>query len=224
MLTSVRQCFAIAIAVFLLLPHPIFAFEMPLTDRAVREAYFLGQRNDQKTVEFLNLYARLLPLPDKGPYVSEIHLLTPCAQVVSVSSRHSTGYSAQQAAADYHGRGDTLLLQIRIEFTVTYTYADAVRTASDTAGELNRHLDPEDFWRAFRFKLSQNDQSFEPFDTYADPIYASSSPSDATSTLRGAIVYLEYDASQFESVPTQAEVIPPATAPVLAKFDLSKLR
>ena len=207
----------------LLLSRPVLAFEMPLTDNAVREAYFLGQRNDQKTADFLKLYTRLLPLPDKGPYVSEIHLLTPCAQVVSISSQHSTGYSAQQAAADYHGRGDTVLLEIRIEFTVTYTYDDAVRTANDTAGELDRHLDPEDFWRAFRFKLSQNDQ-FEPFDTRGDPIYGSSSPGDATSTLRGAIVSLEYDASQFESLPIQVEVIPPSAAPVVAKFDLAKLR
>ena len=52
-----------------------------------------------------------------------------------------------------------ILLQVRIEFTVTYTYEDAVRTANDTGGELNRHLDPEDFWRAFRFTLSQDDRS-----------------------------------------------------------------
>src|SRR5205823_8474915 len=113
------------------------AVEFPLSDTSIREAYFLGQRNDQKTSDFLKLYAKFLPLPQKGPYVSEIHLLTPYAQIVADSSRHSVGYSAQQAAADYHGRGDTILLQVRIEFTVTYTYDDAVRTANDTAGELN---------------------------------------------------------------------------------------
>ena len=153
-----------------MLPQQTAAFEIPLTDIAVREAYFLGQRNDQKTADFLKLYTRSLPLPDKGPYVSEIHLLTPYAQVVTNSSQHSTGYSAQQAAADYRGRGDTFLLQVRIEFTATYTYDDAVRTAGDTASELNRHLYPEDFWQAFRFTLSQNDQAFEPSDVRADEI------------------------------------------------------
>src|SRR5580765_2702694 len=115
-------------SVLLVFPQPVPAFESPLSDSAVREAYFLGQRNDQKTSDLLKLYTRSFPLSDKGPYISEIHLLTPYAQVVATSSQHSTGYSAQQAAADYHGRGDTLLLQVRIEFTVTYTYEDAVRT------------------------------------------------------------------------------------------------
>jgi hypothetical protein len=219
------------VTAFLSLAPSAPAFEMPLTEKTVREAYFLGQRKDQRTAEFLNLYTRLLPLPDKGPYVSEIHLLTPCAQVVSVSSQHPTGYSAQQAAADYHGRGDTLLLLVRIEFTATYTYDDAVRTASDAAGELNRHLDPEDFWRAFTFTVSQpkpgadqgSDTHFlDPRDVYAEPIYGSALRGD--STLRGAIVFLEYDASQSASFPTQVEVVPPAAAPVVAKFDLANLR
>src|SRR6266436_1865010 len=215
-------------AALLLHPQQVAAFEIPLSDIAVREAYFLGQRNDQKTADFLKLYTRSLPLPDKGPYVSEIHLLTPYAQVVTNSSQHSTGYSAQQAAADYHGRGDTFLLQVRIEFTATYTYDDAVRTAGDTASELNRHLDPEDFWQAFRFTLSQNDQYFEPRDIRSDPVYGSSSPGDRGATLRGTIVWLEFEASAFEaepeSAPVQVEVVPPTANHVLAKFGLAMLR
>ena len=206
----------------------LLLLEIPLSDTAVREAYFLGQRNDQKTADFLKLYTRSFPLPEKGPYTSEIHLLTPYAQVVVNSSQHSTGYSAQQALADYRRRGDTLLLQIRIEFTPTYSYDDAVRTANDTARELNRHLDPEDFWQAFRFTLSQNDQHFEPRDIRSDPIYGSSSPSDLGPSLRGTIVWLEFEAAPFESesesVPVQVEVVPPTTNHVLTKFDLAKLR
>jgi hypothetical protein len=127
----------------------LFLLEFPLSDTAVREAYFLGQRHDQKTSDFLKLYTKSFPLPDKGPFISEIHLLTPYAQVVVDSSRHSTGYSAQQALADYLRRGDTLLVQIVIELTPTYSYNDAVRSANDAAIELNRHLEPEDFWQGF---------------------------------------------------------------------------
>ena len=100
----------------LMLCQPLCAFQTTLSDTAVREAYFLGQRHDQKTSDFLKLYAHAFPLPEKGPYISEIHLLSPYAQVVSNSSQHSTGYSAQQAAADYRSRGDTLLVKVRIEF------------------------------------------------------------------------------------------------------------
>lgn len=224
MRSTLKQIVSLSLLATFCVPSGAAAFEIPLGDSTVREAYFLGQRNDQKTIATLKAYTAYLNLPDKGPYISEIHLLTPYAQLVTNSSQHTNGYSAQQAAADYHGRGDTLLLQIRIELTLTFTYGDATRVANDYAGEINRRLQTEDFWRSYRYSLSQKDQSFEARDAWADPIYASNSPHDATQTLRGVIVWLEYDASQFESVPTRAEVVVPGSHGAAADFDLSKLR
>jgi len=220
---GLRALVAFLLAV-LIAVQPLFAFSTPLSEEAIREAYFLGQRNDQKTSDFLKLYARSFPLPDKGPYISEIHLLTPYAQIVADSSRHSVSYSAQQAAADYHGRGDTLLLQVRIELTLTYTYDDAVRTANDTAAELNRQLYPEDFWQAFQFKFSQEEKTFGPRAVLADPIEGTASPSDRGPTLRGTIVSLEFEAEPVESGIVQIEVTAPTGQHVITKFDLSKLR
>ena|SRR5437868_6655856 len=208
-------------AALLLLPS--LSFEMQLSDTAVREAYFLGQRNDQKTSDFLKLYAKSFPLPDKGPYISEIHLLTPFAQVLVNSSQHSTGYSAQQAVADYHRHGDTLLLEIRIEFTQTYTYDNGVRNLNDVARELNRQLTPEDFWQAFHFALSQRGKSFGPHDARSTPNYGSG-PSDSGPSLRGAIVWLEFDAAPCESQTAQAEAITPDGQHITTSFDLAKLR
>jgi hypothetical protein len=215
---------SILLATFLLFAQSLPAAEFPLSDIAIRDAYFLGQRNDQKTSEFLKLYTHSLPLPDKGPYISEIHLFTPYAQIVSDSSRHSVGYSAQQAAADYHGRGDTLLLQIRIELTPTYTYEDAVRTADDTAVEPNRQLYPEDFWQAFQFRLSLDEKLFGPRAISANPIEGAGSPSDRGPTLRGAMVSLEFEAEPVEPGIAQVEVTAPTGQQVTSKFDLSKLR
>ncbi len=219
-----KPAFIIVLATLLLFPRSLPFVEFPLSDIAIRDAYFLGERNDQKTSEFLKLYTHTFPLPDKGPYVSEIHLLTPYAQIVSDSSRHSVGYSAQQATADYHGRGDTLLLQVRIELTPTYSYDDAVRTANDTAAELNRQLYPEDFWQAFQFKLSHDEKTFEPRAVSSDPIEGVAWPSDRGPTLRGAIVSLEFEAEPFEPGLVQVEVTAPTGQKVRAKFDLSKLR
>src|SRR5438034_4077976 len=56
----------------LLLSTPALPFDTPLSDQAVREAYFLGQRTDQKIVDFFSGYTRHLPFPKAGPYVSEI--------------------------------------------------------------------------------------------------------------------------------------------------------
>jgi hypothetical protein len=219
-----KPAISILLTVLPLFPRSLPAVEFPLSDIAIRDAYFLGERNDQKTSEFLKLYTHTFPLPDKGPYISEIHLLTPYAQIVSDSTRHSVGYSAQQAAADYRGRGDTLLLQVRIELTPTYTYDDAARTANHSAAEFNRQLYPEDFWQAFQFKLSQNDKTFEPRAVSSDPIEGAAWPSDRGPTLRGAIVSLEFEAEPFEPGLVQVEVIAPTGQKVTAKFDLSKLR
>lgn len=77
-----------------------------LSDEAVREAYFLGQRNDEKTARFLETYRRHLPMTESGLYVSEIELFTPYAETVDLSRQRTFGYSAQQAAREYCDRGD----------------------------------------------------------------------------------------------------------------------
>jgi hypothetical protein len=219
-------------------------FEAPLSEHSVREAYFLGQRNNDATAAFLREYARALPLPKRGVYVSQVWLLTPYAQVVRTSGRHSVGYSAQQAAAEYHGLGDSLLIEVRFEFTPTYGFTDAQRDAENTGAELNRHLDVEDFWRAYRFLLAQSQpkeaaannssqttaastdspeeesaitRTLEPQEVRAEPIYVEGS-------LHGALVFLRYDAFQAASAPTTFTVTSPDLSDVSAAFDLQKLR
>ena len=46
--SPLRSCLAIATAA-LLLALPVFPLQSPLSDEAVRDAYFLGQRNDAST-------------------------------------------------------------------------------------------------------------------------------------------------------------------------------
>jgi hypothetical protein len=137
-----------AFAALLALAQQSAAFEIPLTDIAVREAYFLGQRNDQKTADFLMLYA-LLFLFGHGPLRPEIHLLTPYAQVVTTSAAPPAG--AQQVAADYHGRGD-LSFSGANRIHSHYTYDHAGRTAVDTAA--NSIATSIGRLQAFRFTLA----------------------------------------------------------------------
>ena len=46
-----------------LLAQPILAFQSPLSDESVREAYFLGQRHDNSFELLLDKYTHHLPLP-----------------------------------------------------------------------------------------------------------------------------------------------------------------
>jgi hypothetical protein len=99
--TPVRSITSVFVAALLLAPS-LFAFDSPLSDQAVREAYFLGQRHDESMATLLNKYTKLLPPPDAGPHISSVTFLTPFALLVQQASQR-VNYSAQQAAKEHRG-------------------------------------------------------------------------------------------------------------------------
>ncbi len=78
--TSARPIAAVVIAVMLLSPSS-FAFTTPLSDQAVREAYFLGQRGDETMATFLNKYTKFLEAPKTGPALPSL-----CSPLLHCSS------------------------------------------------------------------------------------------------------------------------------------------
>ncbi len=215
-----RSTLATSTAV-LLLGSPLFAYETPLSEKTVREAYFLGQHHDASTEAALKPYQHHLPEPKTGPYISEIRVMTPYAQVVEASSAHSAGYSAQQAAADYHSHPDTIVVRFHIEFTPTYGYIESSRDRADLAAEKGISIRTEDFWQAFNAGLSQNDQWIEPLNREGEPIY---SQGPDNSQLVGAYIWVTYDAHDVASDPVTAEIFTPDGQHVTSTFDLSVLR
>ena len=184
----------------LLVPQIGFAYDHPLTDEAVRDAYFLGQDLD-RTNDFLAQYTQSLPVPNNGPQVAEIELLTPYAQVVVVSHEHPMGYSAQQAATDYKKRGDSIQVRVKVLFTPTYTGAD-------------------DFWRGVSVGLVQK-KHMAATGVSAQLLYTSDS--DGGSWVIGANVFVEFSVTGVESDSVDVEVIPPGGAGVRATFELGRL-
>jgi len=177
---------AFLLATTLVIPVSSCAYDVELSDTAVRNAYFLGQHRDEQTRTFFAPYIRRLPLPKSGPYISEIRLLTPLAQVVEVSQTTSGIYSAQQAQLDYRARGDSILLEIHIEFTPTYNQIDAQRSSSNAAGEKGITLRTDDFWQDFRFGIKQKQDWIEPRSTHGEPQYALADGYGASGGLIGA--------------------------------------
>ena len=90
------------------------ASNAPLSEEAVRETYFFGQRRDDTTAGFLETYRRYFPVPESGPHVFVVELFTPYAQAVESSSKQGAGYSAQQAIQDYRLRGDSLRVSVHV--------------------------------------------------------------------------------------------------------------
>ena len=210
------------LASLLTMVHPALGYEAPLSETAVREAYFLGQRNDETMARFLDTYAKHLPPPKTGPYIAKVQVLTPFAQVVDVSRQRTSGYSAQQAAIDYRARRDTIQLLVEIQLTATYGpyFTQPPKEPSGAAGGVS--LRPSDFWRDFQFRFSQGDDEIAPRNVHGEPTYMFSEEGGAT--LSGAIVWEEFDAREVKSDRATVEIDTPDGQRVAVEFDLTKLR
>jgi len=207
---------------FLLLPSECLAFEFPLTDHSIREAYFIGQHHDASTESALRPYLHKLSPPEKGPYISDIRILTPYAQVIEASNSHGSGYSAQQAAADYRAHPDAIVVRFQIRFTPTYSYikSNRNRSASSPPGAIT--VRSEDFWQSFKAGLSQNDHWIEPISHEGEPIYVADA--EGGSVLDGAYIWLTFDANEITSERITAEIFTPDNQHVTSDFDLANLR
>jgi len=220
--TSSLRRFGTSLAVSaVLLCQPLFAFQTPLSDTAVREAYFLGQRHDQSVSDFFAKYATSLPSPASGPYIASIRFLTPYAQVVSLSSNHVGGYSAQQAERDHNADAETVSVSVDIYFTDTYgpfLAAPANSRSGSPNGVVPR---PSDFWRDFDVSVSADSRTLSPMDSSGQPIYTCS---EYSCSLNGATITLTFRASKFPSDSVTVNVLPPEGDEVNVDFDLNSFR
>lgn len=221
MLKFLKRGFAVFIPL-LLLSAQIFAFELPLTDHAIREAYFLGQHHDASTESALKPYLHKLAPPEKGPFIRDIRILTPYAQVIEASHSHGSGYSAQQAAADYHAHPDAIVVRFQIRFTPTYSYIQANRNrgASSPPGAIT--VRSEEFWQSFKTGLTQNDRWIDAISHEGEPIYVADA--EGGSVLDGAYIWLTFDANEISSDIVTAEIFTPDGQHVTSDFDLATLR
>jgi len=207
----------IAFVTYFFSAFPCLSLEIPLSDQTIREAYFIGQHHDDSTRLALEPYIHHFAPPKTGPDISEIRLLTPYAQVIDVSNSQSSGYSAQQAAADYHSRSDTILVRVRIEFSATYGFLEADNDAKSASAEKGIKIRQEDFWKAFRVGLSQRDDWIDPLSMDGEATYSDIG-------MNGALIWLVCDAHDLASEPAAVEVFTPDGQHVVATFDLSTLR
>src|SRR5216684_2941185 len=96
---------------------PVSAINTPLSDEAVREAYFLGQRHDGSYPSLMGNYIKRPPAPKSGPHIFSITFLTPFIQLVANSDRFIGNYSAQQAALDHRGQAEFVRIIVEIKLT-----------------------------------------------------------------------------------------------------------
>ena len=220
MATSAVHRVAISFVVSILLfDQPLLAFQTPLSDTAVREAYFLGQRHDQSVSDFFAKYAKTLPAPQYGPYIATVRFLTPYAQVVSLSGNKSAGYSAQQAERDHHADAETVT--VSVDIYLTDSYGPFLAAASNSGSGSGLTPRSSDFWRDFDVSVSSDSRTLSPQDTSGQPIY---NCSESGCSLVGATVTLTFAASRFPPDSVTVNVVPPEGDEVNVDFDLTSFR
>lgn len=207
-----------------LLASPVtFAFQSPLSDESIREAYFLGQRHDGSFARLLDKYSKSLPAPKSGPYIRSIRFLTPFAKLVQYSDAFVGSYSAQQAALDHRGAQETVEITVEILLTESYgpIIADPAFPRSDRPQTYQ--LRSHDFWRDFQIEVLEADQIRTPAHFTGEPIVQCSRYGN-NCNLFGAMLHLEFPAAAFNSDSTTIHVIPPEGPEVWVDFDLTALR
>jgi hypothetical protein len=221
LLTPARPIASVLLAAVLLTPSA-FAFDTPLSDQAVREAYFLGQRRDEKTAEFLDKYRRHLPVPDSGPWISTVELFTPYAEAVELSRQRSFGYSAQSATQDYRKNGDRIRVTVTIEFTNSYGELIQEKTSQRSGSPNGFSVRPSNFWKDFTYRLFDGDNLVEPLEMHGNPTFRTV---DDSTMMTGAQIVLLYDAEKISSSADAAVVVDiPDHQQIVAPFDLTTLR
>jgi hypothetical protein len=217
-----RSCLSVLTVALSLLPSS-FAFNTPLSDQAVREAYFLGQRHDGSLASYLGKYIKQLPPPQTGPYITSIAFFTPFAQLVQLSDRYIGNYSAQQAALDHRGQAEFVHIVVEVQLTPTYGAYLAPEPNSRSGSQTPPIPRPQDFWRDFQVDISDGDQPIKPSDSHGKANY-NCGRHGYPCYLAGATLEFDLPADAFTSSSATILVTPPEGDPVSVDFDLTHLR
>jgi hypothetical protein len=213
--------FALSTAI-LLLAQPLLAFQSPLSDISIREAYFLGQRQDEKFSITLDKYTQHLASPKTGPYIESVSFLTPFAQVLRFSHDRSFGYSAQQAQLDFLSKPESVFVTVRIFFTASYSSLLPQPPNSRRDAPATYAVRPSDFWRDFHVAtFGDGKEPLSTLSNHGEPTYRCD---EGGCVLTGAFLRLEFPAEAFTSDTATIQIDPPEGATVSVDFDLSLLR
>ena len=217
---SCRSLLALLLSILLVSPAS-FALNSPLSDEAIREAYFLGQRRDESTARFLAKYKQSLAVPKTGPHVSSIELLTPFARAVLRSSQQTVGYSAQQAEQEYREKKESVAMNIEVFLTASYGPILAHPTGSRSGSPIGYTLRSPDFWKDIQVQVMVDDRVVKPPRFSGEPTYMCG---DDGCELTGAVLRMEFPAEAFSSESATVQVTPPEGPEVFVDFDLVALR
>jgi hypothetical protein len=212
---------ALALASLLIFAPASNAFDTPLSDTAVREAYFLGQRRDDTLPKLLGKYVVHLQPPRTGPYIESVSFFTPYILTALNSSQQVSIYSAQQAQLDHLKTPEMVRVTVQIFLTESYSAYNAIVTRDSSHLPKGVFVRPADFWRDFRVRVFQKDAMVIPAAANGQPLFQCN---DGGCILSGATLNFEYPAAAFRETSATVQIDPPEGDPVVVEFDLTSFR
>jgi hypothetical protein len=188
------------------------AFTYPLSSTDIRDAYFIGRRNDEFTSNFLLQYTRHFNPPTSGPDISDIAVETPFTQIVQYSSQMAN-YDAPTAVQDFQDRPLKVYVHV-------FVY-------EDTASLINKAnpVNPlyHNIWEDYGVKLIQ-DKAVKPLEVTGGFIFPTCGDGCLTPSPIGAHIDLTFASEKIDAAPAIIIVDGPDDVHAEATFDFSTLR
>ena len=177
---------------------PACAYDVPLTENSIRDAYFLGTRQTGLGPDFLANYTREIPNLSLGRYRSFASLETPFTQVAILSSK-KLNYSAQDAVKEFLGKP----LPFRIHLEICYMVDAPPDGLTVRIVQNKKELLPASFERSLFFPASDEYSSPPPI---------------------GETIQLEFSADKIDSSTLTILIGTPDGQQAEVVFDLQTLR
>jgi hypothetical protein len=200
-----RQRVTVFIAL-LFATQTVSAYHYPLHSEAIRDAYFLGERNNFQTTDCLLEYVHSFTEPQTGRYfVSQISIATPYQQIVLRGQQNTPGDSEVQTETDLQTHALKFIVRVRIEWNAEYS-----------GGSKSAARTPWEFPGGSIVRVAQ-ESDIKPVDVHYESIYGRNAP-------MGEMVELEYDPAQIDSAPLRISVHKPDGHVVETEFNMTKLQ
>jgi hypothetical protein len=199
-----------------LIALPALADQYPLSSTDIRDAYFIGRRNDDVTADFFAPYLKHLSMPETGPFVEEIQLDTPFTQVVTHAAT-TANYDSPTAVEEFQGK--TMTFRVYVEIFLTPTYPEV--RPSDPGDYAAAYFD---FWKDFKIQLIQDSKVIPSKSIHESPLYPPNDYTGPPPDPVGARIELVYDPEEIDDADTTVRVLTPDGQDIKTPFELGRLR
>lgn len=176
----------------------VAAYDVPLSESSIRDAYFLGTRSGGLGPEFITRYDHWIPELKQWTCTSKARVETPFLQVAQYASQ-VPNYSAQEAVKDFRNKG----LLFKLYLDICYM----------EKAPLN----------ALRVKVIQNKKEIVPLTCESSPFYPVVDE-HAVLPANGERIYLEFKPEQLDSSTLTILIDTPDGKHVSTEFDLQGIR